>query len=72
MESINERKSSEGGEKRDLLSNLVDANEELLEDGEQRLGEEELIGTWPVFRPLARLFTHLPPRKHIHFLRGWT
>jgi len=43
---INERKSSNGaGGKRDLLSNLVNANEELLGDGEQKLGEVELIGT---------------------------
>ena len=42
---INERKHScEGDEKRDLLSNLVSANDELLDDGEQRLGEAELIG----------------------------
>ena len=45
VEMINERKfSNEKVEKRDLLSNLVDANEELLNDGEQRLREEELIG----------------------------
>ena len=44
-EMINERKHScEGDEKRDLLSNLVSANDELLDDGEQRLGEAELIG----------------------------
>ena len=43
---INERKHSyEKDEKRDLLSNLVIANEECLDDGEQKLGEEELIGT---------------------------
>lgn len=42
---INERKlSNEKGGKRDLLSNLVNANEEVLDDGEQRLGENELIG----------------------------
>ena len=45
-EMINERKfSDEKDEKRDLLSNLVNANQELLDDGEQRLGEVELIGT---------------------------
>jgi hypothetical protein len=45
VELINERKvSNEKGGRRDLLSNLVDANEEVLDDGEQRLGEEELIG----------------------------
>ena len=43
---INDRKfSDEKDEKRDLLSNLINANEELLDDGEQRLGEVELIGT---------------------------
>jgi hypothetical protein len=43
---INEwKQSNEKGERRDLLSNLVSANEELLDDGAQRLGEEELIGT---------------------------
>ena len=46
VEMIDERKfSNEKDEKRDLLSNLVNANEELLEDGEQRLGEVELVGT---------------------------
>jgi hypothetical protein len=45
-ELINERRfSNDKDEKRDLLSNLVSANEELSGDGEQRLGEEELIGT---------------------------
>ena len=58
MESINERKfSDERDEKRDLLSNLIDANEELLDDGEQRLGEVELIGTWSAFGPPVRLLT---------------
>ena len=43
---INERKLYYGeGEKRDLLSNLISANDEFLDDGEQRLGEVELIGT---------------------------
>ena len=46
VEMINERKHSrERDEKKDLLSNLVSANEEFLDDGEQRLGEAELIGT---------------------------
>jgi hypothetical protein len=45
VEMINERKFSyKKDERRDLLSNLVDANEDLLYDGEQRLEEEELIG----------------------------
>ena len=46
VEMINERKFSDvKDEKRDLLSNLVNANEEFLDDGEQKLGEVELIGT---------------------------
>ena len=58
MEVINERKfSDEKGEKRDLLSNLVNANEELSDDGEQRLGEAELIGAWPTLDLPAHLFT---------------
>ena len=49
---INKRKSSdEKDEMRDLLSNLVDANEEFLDDGEKRLGEEELIGESPRICP---------------------
>ena len=54
-EMIRERKfSDEKDEKRDLLSNLINANEELLDDGEVRLGEIELIGTRDqhlVYRP---------------------
>ena len=42
---INERRSSgDKDERRDLLSNLVDANEEFLDSGEQRLLHEEVIG----------------------------
>ena len=68
-EMINERKSSnEKGEKRDLLSNLVDANEEFLDDGEQRLGEEELIGKRSVLGPAMDMFTNLSPRKRFYFL----
>ena len=57
---INERKfSDEKDEKRDLLSNLIDANEELSDDGEQRLGEVELIGTLrSLLGPPARAFTY--------------
>jgi hypothetical protein len=45
VEMINKRKDSdEKDEKRDLLSNLINANQEVLHDGEQRLGEDELIG----------------------------
>lgn len=64
VETINKRKlSDERDEKRDLLSNLVDANEELLDDGEKRLGEEELIGASSALCPGTRLFTCLPFRK---------
>jgi hypothetical protein len=70
---INERKfSDEKDEKRDLLSNLVDANEELSDDGEQRVGEVELIGTGPGLCPLAHSFIHLTFRKHFHVLHRWT
>ena len=73
LESINERKSSdEKDEKRDLLSNLVNANGEVLEDGEQRLDESELLGTRSALGLPAGLFTHLSSRKHVHFLRRWT
>ena len=72
LESINERKLSEKDEKRDLLSNLVNANGEVLEDGEQRLGETELLGTRSTLGLPAGLFTHLPSRKHVHFLHRRT
>ena len=45
VEMINERRlSDEKDERMDLLSNLVNANDEVLEDGGQKLGEVELIG----------------------------
>ena len=70
---INERRfSDEKDEKRDLLSNLVNANEELLEDGEQRLGEVELIGTVSAFGLVAHWFTHILFRKCFHLLPCWT
>ena len=70
---INERKISyEKDEKRDLLSNLVSANDEFLDDGEQRLGEAELIGTRSGLGLLAHLFKCLPFRKHVHVLHCWT
>ena len=74
VEMINERKFSyEKGEKRDLLSNLVTANEELLDDGEQKLGEAELIGTSSRgFRLLAHLLKRPLLRKHVHVLHCWT
>ena len=69
MELINERKlSNEKGEKRDLLSNLVDANEEVLDDGEQRLGEDELIGKRSLFGPVVHSFINPLLRKYLHFL----
>lgn len=51
VEMINDRKSSRGKDdgRRDLLSNLLTANEEFSEGGEQRLGEAELIGDMFVF-----------------------
>ncbi|KAF9643013.1 cytochrome P450 [Thelephora ganbajun] len=50
VEMINGRKfSDEKDEKRDLLSNLISANEEFLDDGEQKLGEVELIGNMFMF-----------------------
>ncbi|KAF9653322.1 cytochrome P450 [Thelephora ganbajun] len=50
VEMINERKlSDERDEKRDLLSNLISANEEFMDDGEQKLGEVELIGNIFIF-----------------------
>ena len=71
---INNRKfSEEKDEQRDLLSNLVDANEEFLDGGEQRLSEEELVGTSPVLCPATRFFTQgLPFRKHFYVLPCWT
>ena len=69
MEMINERKNSyEKDEKRDLLSNLVSANEELLDDGAQKLGDEELIGTESGLGLTLHLFNCLPFRKHLHVL----
>ena len=73
LETIDERKfSNEKDEKRDLLSNLINANEEFLEDGEQRLGEAELIGTRSALGLPTGPFTHLPSRKHVHVLCRWT
>ena len=73
MELINKRKhSDEKDEKRDLLSNLINANEEFLGDGEKRLGEEELIGACQRFvkRPASSKLLLLS--KHVHVLHGWT
>jgi hypothetical protein len=70
---IDERKfSDEKDEKRDLLSNLVDANEEFLDDGEKLLGEEELVGASYAFYPATCLFTGQPFRKYFHVLPCWT
>ena len=71
-EMINERKlSNEKDGKRDLLSNLVDANEDFLDDGEQRLGEEELIGKRSTLDPATHPFTKSPLRKHFRLLPCW-
>ena len=72
-EMINERKlSDKKDEQRDLLSNFVAANEELLDDGEQKLGEVELVGTSSGFWLSVHLFTRPPFRKHVHVLHRWT
>ena len=70
-ELINERKfSHEKNEKRDLLSNLVNANEEFLDDGEQRLGEAELVGMCQGLA--AGLFVYsLLSRKRFRVLSRW-
>jgi len=50
MEMINERKlSGDKDGRRDLLSNLVNANEEFLENGEQGLSEDEILGNMFMF-----------------------
>ena len=55
VKMIDERKfSDEMDEKRDVLSNLINANEEFSDDGEQRLGEVELIGTRLALDPPVR------------------
>jgi hypothetical protein len=70
---INERKSSdEKDERMDLLSNLVNANNELLEDGEQKLGEVELLGKESGLGLLVHSFTRLASRKYFHILHRWT
>ena len=73
VELINKRKhADEEDEKRDLLSNLVNANEEFSGDGEQRLGEEELIGTCKRFIKQPASFKLLPLREYVHVLHCWT
>ena len=70
---IEERKHSYGGEeKRDLFSNLINANDELLDDGGQRLGETELIGMGSRLGLPEQLLKCLPFRKHVHLLHGRT
>jgi hypothetical protein len=70
---INERKSSdEKDERMDLLSNLVNANNELLEDGEQKLGEVELLGKGSDLGLPVHSFTCLASRKHFYLLHRWT
>ena len=69
VEMINERKSSyEKDERGDLLSNLVDANQ----DGEQTLEEEELIGAGSALISIIHLFTDPLFREYLHFLSCWT
>jgi hypothetical protein len=64
-----QRKASGGrGERRGLLSNLVDANEELVDDGDQRLSEEELIGARSTFEPVAFLFKPLQEKSSCFIL----
>ena len=71
VEMINERKlTNEESGKRDLLSNLVDANGELLDDGEQRLGEEELIGKKSTPGPEACFFTLRSGNMFMFYLAG--
>jgi hypothetical protein len=73
VEMINERKfSDEKDEKMDLLSNLVNANDELLEDGEQKLGEIELIGKGLGCGPPVHSFMRLTFSEHFHVLHRWT
>jgi hypothetical protein len=73
VEMINERRrTADKDEKRDLLSNLVDANEEFSHDGEQRLGEGELLGTKSALHQVVHLCENLPFRKHFHVLHRWT
>ena len=72
VEMINKRKySDEKDEKRDLLSNLINANEEVLHDGEQRLGEDELVGTPSERNPAICFFSAPPCRKRVCVLPCW-
>jgi hypothetical protein len=73
IEMINERKlSDEKDERMDLLSNLVNANDELLEGGEQKLGEVELIGRGSGLSLPIHSLTRLTSRKYFYVLRRWT
>ena len=47
------------GKKRDLFSNLINVNEWLPDNGEQKLGEAELVGTISAFCLRSHLFTCL-------------
>ena len=70
---IDERKfSDEKDERMDLLSNLVNANDELLEDGEQKLGEIELIGKGLGCGLPVHSFTRLTFSEHFHVLHRRT
>ena len=69
VEMINKRKySDEKDDKRDLLSNLIDSNEE---DEERRLEEEEIIGTVSMFPSATCLFEVPLLRKCFHVLLCW-
>jgi hypothetical protein len=69
---ISERKSSdEKDERMDLLSNLVSANDEPSEGGEQKLGEVELIGRGSERGLPVHSFTRLTFRKHFYVLHRW-
>jgi hypothetical protein len=73
IEMINERKLSDGKDERmDLLSNLVNANDEVLEDGEQKLGEVELIGRGSGLGLPVHSLTRLTFSEYLHVLRRWT
>ena len=72
IEMINDRKhSDEKDERMDLLSNLVSANDELLEDGEQKLGEVELIGKGSGLGLPIHSLIRQTSRKYFHLLHRW-
>ena len=71
MEMTNERKFSDAKDKkRDLFSNLINVNEELPDNGEQKLGEAGNIGTISVFCLRSHLFTCLPFSTSLDMKQG--